>query len=60
MNKPKAECEYFRPGPTNKDVCAKWIWPVGGNGPFCLAGEACKTNGLRLEPRADQEEDSFE
>ena len=53
-------CIFFRPGAINRDVCAKWIRPLKGGTPFCLADEVCETRGLRFMARADDEEDSFE
>jgi len=55
----KSDCPFFKPMPTNPEACAKWVRPVRGE-PFCVADTVCPTLGLRLAPRADQEEDSFE
>lgn len=55
-----SHCIFFRPSALASWVCARWCVPIKGK-PFCLADiELCETQGLRLMPRADQEEDSFE
>lgn len=59
MTKPP-HCIFFKPSATCPWVCAKWVRPLRGGEPFCLADEDCETQGQRLMPRADEEEDSFE
>ncbi|MCL4502033.1 MAG: hypothetical protein M1438_09275 [Deltaproteobacteria bacterium] len=59
---PESDClvQVFRPLSTNANLCARYFTPVKG-APFCgWTGEDCPNQGLRLAPRADQEEDSFE
>jgi hypothetical protein len=59
MTKPP-HCIFFRPLPINPDVCARYVRPLNGGEPFCLADEECESRGLKYMPRADDEEDSFE
>ncbi|MFA4834805.1 MAG: hypothetical protein WC749_01865 [Dehalococcoidia bacterium] len=47
----KPYCIFFRPSALNPDVCARWIRPLKGGEPFCLADEVCETQGLRYMPR---------
>ena len=66
MTTPKATCPEFKGMTTNPDCCARWHRPEFSKDrtgqatftPFCRLGLDCRTSGLRLVPRADQESDS--
>lgn len=66
MESQRAHCSDFKPKPTAAWLCAWWESEEteAGTEWFCSRPaweeRVCATRGLRVMPRADQEEDSFE